>query len=155
VNLDGVSEVVVIGNVYNCGTSPYTDLYEIPYLLNGDRTRWSGEGFDWTVLPTPDGQSAPLSEDYSVIENNQPNPVAADLDGDGNLEILYASYDGRVHAYWLDKSEHGNWPYSVYNPAEGFYRFAPASGADLDADGRQGVCFLDAEEQRQDGPAAI
>jgi uncharacterized repeat protein (TIGR01451 family) len=142
VNQDGATEVVVIGNVYNCGTSPYTDLYEIPYVLNGDRTRWSGEGFDWTTLPAPDGQAAPLSEDYGVIESSLPNPAAADLDGDGNLEILYASYDGRVHAYWLDKSEHGSWPYSVYNPAEGFYRFASEPAvADLDADGLAEVIF--------------
>ncbi len=40
-----------------------------------------------------------------------PNPAAADLDGDGKLEILYSSYDGRVHVFWLDKTEHGNWPY--------------------------------------------
>jgi hypothetical protein len=30
---------VVIGNVYNCAGA-YTDLYEIPYIFNGDRTRW-------------------------------------------------------------------------------------------------------------------
>jgi hypothetical protein len=29
-----------------------------------------------------------------------------------------------VHAVWLDRTEHGNWPFSVYHPAEGFYRFA-------------------------------
>jgi len=38
------------------------------------------------------------------------------------MEIVYSSYDGRVHAFWLDKTEHGNWPYSVY--AGGAYRFA-------------------------------
>lgn len=142
VNGDGIQEAVVVGNIYNCGTNPYTDLYEMPYILNGDRTRWAGAGFDWTDIPIPDGQAAPLSEDYNQIENNQPNPVAADLDGDGKLEILYASYDGRVHAYWLDKSEHGDWPYSVYKPAEGFIRFASEPVvADLDADGKAEVIF--------------
>ena len=42
-------------------------------------------------------------------------------------EILYSSYDGRVHAYWLDKTEHGNWPYAVYKPAEGWMTFASPS----------------------------
>ena len=140
VNGDGVLEVVVVGNVYNCGTSPYTDLYEMPYILNADRTRWSGDGFDWVAIPTPDGNAAPLSEDWHVIENNQPNPVVADLDGDGFLEILYASYDGRVHAFWLDKTEHGNWPYSVYTG--GSYRFASEPVvADLDDDGYAEVIF--------------
>jgi uncharacterized repeat protein (TIGR01451 family) len=69
-----------------------------------------------------------------------PNPVAADLDGDGNLEILHSSYDGRVHAYWLDKTEHGNWPYSVH--AGHAIRFASEPVvADLDDDGHAEVIF--------------
>ncbi len=142
VNNDGVLEVVVVGNVYNCGTDPYTDLYHMPFIFKADRSRWSGSGFDWTSIPVPDGHAAPLSEKWEVIETAMPNPVAADLDGDGNLEILYASYDGRVHAYWLDKTEHGHWPYSVYHAAEGFYRFASEPAvADLDNDGKAEVIF--------------
>ncbi len=77
-----------------------------------------------------------------MIESNLPNPVVADLDGDGQKEILYASYDGRVHAYWLDKTEHGHWPFSVYNASEGFYRFASEPVvADLDNDGHAEVIF--------------
>jgi len=142
VNYDGTQEAIVVGNVYNCGTNPYTSLYEMPYILNADRTRWGAGAFDWVAIPTPNVDAAPLSEDYNLIENNQPNPVAADLDGDGNLEILYPSYDGRLHAYWLDKSEHGEWPYSVYDPAEGFYRFASEPVvADLDGNGKAEVIF--------------
>ena len=139
---DGTREIVIVGNVYNCGTDPYSDLYEMPFVLNGDRTRWHAGAYDWTVIPTPDAKAAPLSEDYNLIENNVPNPVTADLDGDGIKEILYPSYDGRLHAYWLDKTEHGEWPFAVYNSAEGFYRFAgePAV-ADLDHDGKAEVIF--------------
>jgi hypothetical protein len=47
-----------------------------------------------------------------------------------------------VHAFWLDKTEHGSWPYSVYKPAEGFYRFASEPlVADLDNDGYAEVIF--------------
>jgi len=74
VNSNGINEVVVIGDVHDCHTSPYTDL--------------------------------------------------------------------RMHAIWLDKSEHGSWPYSVYNSAEGFYRFASEPVvADLDDDGHPEVIF--------------
>ncbi len=140
VNNDGVKEVVVIGNVHDCHTSPYTDLYNTPYIFNADRSRFNSEGFDWTTVPT--GTGAPLSEDWNVIESAQPNPVTVDLDGDGNAEILYASYDGRMHCFWLDKSEKGSWPYSVYNKAEGFYRFASEPVvADLDNDGHAEVIF--------------
>ena len=142
VNGDGTREVVVVGNVYNCGADPYTDLYYMPFILNADRSRWRGNGFDWTSIPAPDGAAAPLSEDYNIIESVAPNPVVADLDNDGYQEILFASYDGRVHAYWLDKTEHGHWPYAVYHAAEGFYRFASEPVvADLDNNGYAEVLF--------------
>ena len=140
VNGDGTNEVVVIGDVHDCNTSPYTDLYNTPYILNLDRSRFNIAGFDWTTPPLNTG--APLIQDYNVIESVQPNPVTVDLDGDGNLEILYPSYDGRMHAFWLDKTEHGSWPYAIYNPAEGFYRFASEPVvADLDANGHPEVIF--------------
>ena len=47
-----------------------------------------------------------------------------------------------MHAFWLDKTEHGSWPYSVYNAAEGFYRFASEPVvADLDNNGSPEVLF--------------
>jgi hypothetical protein len=137
---DGTRELVVVGNVYNCGTDPYTDLYLMPFVFRIDRTRWAGSGYDWTSIPSPGPGSGPLSEDYSVIENNAPNAVLADLDGDGKKEILYASYDGKVHAYWLDKTEHGSWPYTV--PGGGIRFASEPIVADLDADGQAEVIFV-------------
>jgi uncharacterized repeat protein (TIGR01451 family) len=140
VNGDGLAEVVVTGNVYDCAVGHPPGKYNGVYVFNADRSRFNADGYDWRSVPVDTG--APLSEDYNVIENNQPNPVVADLDGDGTLEILYASYDGRVHAFWLDKTEHGNWPYWVYNSSEGFYRFASEPVvADLDDDGHAEVIF--------------
>ena len=136
---DGVREVVIVGNVYNCGTSPYTSLYQMPFVFRLDRTRASGAGWDWTVLPTPGAGSGPLSEDYSVIETVLPNPVLADLDGDGQKEILFPSYDGKVHAYWLDRTEHGSWPYDV--PGTGIRFASEPAVADLDGDGYAEVLF--------------
>jgi len=138
-NADGVVEVVAVGNVYDC-IPGYPSQYNGPYLFNADRSRFNLGGYDWQSAPVDTG--GPLSEDYNLIENNQPNPAVADLDGDGECEILYASYDGRVHAFWLDKTEHGAWPYSVYQPGEGFYRFASEpTVADLDGDGHAEVIF--------------
>ena len=139
-NGDGQREVVVTGNVHDCSKNPYLDRYIGPFIFNKDRTRFNSGGFDWSSTPIDTG--AFLSEDYHLIESAQPNPVVADLDGDGKLEILYASYDGRMHAFWLDKTEHGAWPFSVYQPAEGFYRFASEPVvADLDNNGRAEVIF--------------
>ena len=142
VNGDGTLEIIIVGNQYDCRANPYKSLYHLPYILNADRTRWADDGYDWTVLPLPDGQTGPLSENYNVIQTAQPNPVAADLDGDGFLEILYASYDGRIHAYWLDKTEHGSWPYAVTQAGEGIFRFASEPiVVDLDNNGLAEVIF--------------
>ncbi|MBI5879456.1 MAG: VCBS repeat-containing protein [Chloroflexi bacterium] len=139
---DGTTEILIVGNQHDCRTSPYTDLYQTPYILKADRTRWSNGTYDWTTLPAPDGSAAPLSENYNVIENSVPNPVAADLDGDGRKEFLYSSYDGRMHAYWLDRTEHGSWPYAVTRPSDGFIRFASEPiVADLDNNGHAEVIF--------------
>ena len=139
---NGVLELVLVGNVYNCATNPYTSLYEMPFIFNQDRTRWSNASYNWTDIPVPDGAAAPRSDNYNVIESSHPVPVVADLDGDGIQEILYPSYDGRMHAYWLDKTEHGNWPYSVTKSTESFLRFAsPPVIADLDNDGHAEVIF--------------
>lgn len=141
---NGVLEAIIVGNVYDCSKSPYESLYEMPFILNKDRTRWQNGSYNWTVLPTPtnDAEANPLIENYNVIESNHPNPAAADLDNDGVKEILYPSYDGRMHVYWMDKSEHGNWPYWVHQSGEGFFRFASEPViADLDNNGYAEVIF--------------
>ncbi len=138
VNGDGLNEVVVVGNVHNCNTNPYTDVYLTPYIFNADRSRFHTGSYDWTTPPLNTG--TPLSEDFQTIETAEANPVTVDLDGDGKLEILYASYDGRLHAFWLDKTEHGSWPFQVKKPAESFIRFASEPAvADLDGDGHAEV----------------
>ena len=137
---DGSREIIVVGDVYNCaaGDGP-GDLYYTPWILNLDRTRWSGAGYNWTVVPVPGPGSGPLSQDYNVIENSVTNAVIADLDSDGLKEILYPSYDGKVHAVWLDKTEHGNWPYQV--PGSGIRFASEPIVADLDNNGQAEVIF--------------
>jgi hypothetical protein len=139
---DGNLEVVVVGNVHDCSKDPYQDLYQIPFVFNPDRSRWQAGGYDWTVVPKPDSHAAPRSEDYNFIETALPNPVLADLDGDGKKEILYSSYDGRIHAYWLDKTEHGAWPFAVTMPGDTALQFASEPAvADLNNDGQAEVIF--------------
>jgi hypothetical protein len=141
VNGDGILEVAVVGNVYDCTVgNPDGDLHHLPWLFNADRSRFNASGFDWTAIPTAGAGTAPLAEgNYSLIEDAQPNAVLADLDGDGKKEILYASYDGKVHAYWLDKTEHGAWPFAV--PGSGIHFASPPVAADLYHDGQIEVIF--------------
>jgi hypothetical protein len=139
-NGDSQPEIVVTGNMYDCHAGYPPSKYMAVFVFNPDRTRFNQGGHDWSSIPQDTG--APLSESYDTIESAMPNPAVADLDGDGNKEILYASYDGRLHAFWLDKTEHGSWPYAVTKPADGFISFASEPlVADLNADGKAEVIF--------------
>jgi hypothetical protein len=143
---DGTLEVMVPGDAYDCSIGDGPGDYAIlPWIFKRDRTRWSGSGFDWTVVPSPEPGSGPLSEDYNVIENSVSNAVLADLDGDGRKEILYAAYDGRVHAWWLDKTQHGNWPFKV--PGAGMHFATEPVVADLNGDGAAEVIFASWDEK--------
>ncbi|KPK04025.1 MAG: hypothetical protein AMJ56_18175, partial [Anaerolineae bacterium SG8_19] len=62
-------------------------------------------------------------------------------DGNGLMEILFASYDGRLHAYWLDKTEHHQWPYNVNGTGPGIRFASEPVVADLDNDGLAEVIF--------------
>ena len=47
-----------------------------------------------------------------------------------------------MHAFWLDGTEHGSWPYQVWTPAVGHLRYASEPvAADLDGDGDAEVLF--------------
>lgn len=140
VDNDGTPEVVVTGNVYDCSDADYASKYTGLFIFNADRTRFKRGAYDWTLPPA--GSGAPLVEDYSVIESCMPDPVVADIDGDNAKELLFSSYDGKVHAFHLDRTEHDNWPFSVYNSVDGYFQFAsPPVVADLDNDGKAEVLF--------------
>jgi uncharacterized repeat protein (TIGR01451 family) len=146
---DGTAEVVSSGEIYDCSGPRRPSLYQGIYIFNADRSRFNKGGYDWRTPPVDTG--APLSEDFNVIRPIRPSPVVVDLDGDGKREILYPTFDGRLHAFWLDKTEHGRWPYSVYQRSEGVYRFASEPAvADLDGDGHPEVIFASWPEARDD-----
>ena len=113
----------------------------MPFIFNNDRSRWSEDGFSWVSIPMPDGAAAPLQEDHQIIESVMANPVVADLDSGGKSEIIYASYDGRLHVYWLDKTEHHNWPYDVAAAGPGVRFASEPIVVDLDNDSQAEVIF--------------
>ena len=148
VNGDGVVEVVATGNVYDCHAGYPPSQYTGIYIFNADRSRFNEDGFNWESVPVDTG--APLYEDYSIIESVMDNPVVADLDGNGEMEILFASYDGRLHAFWLDKTEHHNWPFNVSATGPG-PRFATEPAVvDIDGDGLAEVILASWPRKGQD-----
>ncbi|MBU4401079.1 MAG: VCBS repeat-containing protein, partial [Planctomycetes bacterium] len=145
VNADGSSEIIIVGGVYTCpGEHPtdddYEPLYNTPFIYNLDRTRFNYGTYNWeSDLPKT---GAPLTNSWTVAPLKRANPVVVDIDGDGKKEILSSSFDGKLHCYWLDKTEHGSWPFPIYDPAEGTIRFSSEpTVADLDGDGSLEVIF--------------
>ncbi|MBK6726821.1 MAG: VCBS repeat-containing protein [Xanthomonadales bacterium] len=149
---NGSLELVVPGDVYNCAIGdPDGDLYYLPWILRRDRTRWAAGAFDWSAIPAPGASGGPtIQGDYATIEDAVVNAVLADLDGDGQREILFASYDGLLHAWWLDKTEKHAWPYTV--PGSGYRFAAEPAVVDLDDDGNAEVIF---STWPQKGAAAV
>ncbi len=136
---NGTLEIVATGRTYNC-TGGETTRYTGVYVFDADRGRFVTADYDWRTVPVDLG--LPLSMDYNVIESASYNPVVADLDGDGEKEILFSDFSGRVHAFWLDRTEHGSWPYRVHVPAVGHFRYASEPVvADLDGNGTAEVLF--------------
>ena len=69
-----------------------------------------------------------------------PDPVCADVDGDGSLEILYPDYSGKLNCYWLDHTQHDNWPINVFDGSTMEYAAAPVV-EDVNNDGKAEIVF--------------
>ncbi len=138
---DGLLDLVVPSDVhYICAYTPAGGQLPV-HEMCGDKG-WGKVGVweDLSVELRGWGEcSGVRSERYRT---NFAGGAAVVADVDGLREILFSSYDGRLHAVWLDKTEHHNWPFSVYRPAEGVWRFASEPVvADLDNDGFAEVLF--------------
>ncbi len=149
---DGKQEIVCTGmfvlmgvvenNMANNAGVSFDDSaqYFSTFILNTDRTRYqnAAKGYDWSVIPRDLGEIVAL--DNPVIDHPSLRPTAADLDGDGEKEILFGSYDGKVHCFRLDGTEHGLWPFAL---EESVMRFASQPvAADVNGDGKQEVIFV-------------
>ncbi|HIV62157.1 MAG TPA: S-layer homology domain-containing protein [Candidatus Butyricicoccus avistercoris] len=105
---DGKNEIVATGIIMD--TNDVSNAFWLKSqcmsvaIFNGDRTRYQNvaKGFDWTSIPSGLGGKIKDSQ-TSVSAMVLAEPVAADLDGDGNKEILFNSYDGKLYCFTLDK----------------------------------------------------
>ena len=155
---DGVSEIVVTAlmvdrttydSIGNDHTTIDDSRYMTVYILNQDRTRYVNKelGFDWSVAPndlTHPGRIGGPLKSYeegmsSMAGDVYSEPVAADLDGDGYQEILFNSYDGKLHCFTLDQK---GWSFTLPKTTDKVYEYAtPPVCKDLDGDGTMEVIF--------------
>ncbi len=143
---NGTNEVAVVGDIHdradeaaaNAGAD-LPHLYNELFLFNGDRSRFNSA---WATEPAvKEPPLCPLTNsDWETMDRCMPDPVCADVDGDGKLEILYPDYAGKLNCYWLDHTQHGSWPINVYDGSTMEYAGAPVV-YDLDGDGTPEVIF--------------
>lgn len=142
---DGKKEVIVPTIMCNRKYAPVypPSEYMTIAVLNADRTRWKNEdlGYNWEVLPMDLG--LPLVQNPASVPSNVAQvPTICDLDGDGRKEILFNSYNGKVHCLSLDKTEPYAWPFSLTKRTSPMFEYAsPVVCVDLDYDGRKEVIF--------------
>ena len=123
-------------------TYPPTEYMTVA-VLNSDRTRYKNKmlGYDWEVLPMDLGQPLVLNSS-SICSNVYQSPTICDIDADGRYEILFNSYNGKVHCFSLDKTEPYAWPYSLTKRTSPKYEYAsPVTCCDLDFDGKCEIIF--------------
>lgn len=124
-NGDGTMEIVIAGKVRD-PLSGHRVTNSAVVVLKPDGTRFPG----WTVAKL---EEAPLTEDYPPSMS----PALADINGDGKLEIVVATFDGKIRAYKQDGTK--LWS---FNYANGKKLFAsdPVIG-DVTGDGQLDIIF--------------
>jgi len=136
---DGTMEYIVAGNVNGPG-SEFTIRNSGVLVLEPDGTRRPG----WETAALGNGV---LFDEFLP----QQAPAIADLDQDGQLEIVVATYDGWIRAYKPDQSL--LW---ALNYAQGAVLFAsePVIG-DIDGDQALEIVFGTYDPASGDGPAGL
>ena len=116
--------------------------YFTAFILNLNHSRYANEakGYDWTAWPKDVGTILTF-DNFSVISNPDTAPVVADLDGDGSKEILFSSYDGTLHCFNLDGTEHGSWPFNANAGGGALTMTSKPAAADINGDGLLEVVF--------------
>lgn len=144
VDNDGNNEIIVSGIMANrkYKVFPPTEYMTI-FILNGDRSRYYNEelGFDWRKIPTDLGE--PLVQNEETVSSMvEADPVVIDLDNDGYSEILFPSYNGKLHCFSLDGTEHGAWPFSLTKRSSPLYEYASSPAVkDMNSDGFNEIIF--------------
>ena len=101
---------------------------------------WRGNGTRYPGWPQP----AVVNSTYGHTSS----PVIADLDGNGQLDILFAANDGRVHAWNRQGQRLAGWTMVRFAPGYGEdYTQATPTVADVDGDGQLEV-LLGAEDRK-------
>ncbi len=151
---DGKKEIVVTTIMCNRKYAPVypPTEYMTVAILNSDRTRFESlDGkYNWEVLPMDLGKPL-VQNDNNVSSGVYQNPTICDIDNDGSSEILFNSYNGKVHCFSLDKTEPYAWPFSLTKRSSPKFEYAsPVVCVDIDGDGKKEIIFTSFYDSTQD-----
>lgn len=159
IDADGKKEIIsslIMCNRKYAPVYPPTEYMSI-CILNADRTRFKNEFLDtdWTTIPTDLGK--PLVQNtVSIASGVCQTPVVSDIDGDGKNEILFNSYNGKLHCFSLNKTEPYAWPYSLTRRTSPLFEYAsPPVCVDIDFDGKQEIIFASSYDETQPLPSVM
>lgn len=151
VNGDGKLEVVLTALMTDRTSHTQTNhvkasdtRYMTVGIFNADRSRFqdAARGYNWEKLPIDLVPRLRQVDPVSMATGLKSEPVCVDLDGDGQQEILFSSYNGLLHCYKLDGKQFGNWPFRMPQTSASVYEYASTpTYADLNGDGKQEVIF--------------
>jgi len=140
---DGDNEIAVMGLTHDRAVGFEPTVSQGLLIYHGDHTRYSS---NWMTMPEA-GKVLDPTLDLDRIERCMGDPVACDLDGDGKKEVLMPSYAGNLSCFWLDGTQHDNWPLNVYDGSVLEYASTPAI-YDLNGDGSPEVIFTTFTEKK-------
>lgn len=156
VDNNGVKEIIVTTIMCNRKYAPVypPTEYMTVAILNADRTRYKNniKNHNWEILPTDLGE--PLYQNSKTIASGVFHaPTVCDLDGDGEVEILFNSYNGKVHCFALNRVEPYAWPYSLTRRTSPRFEYSsPVVCVDIDYDGKKEVIFTSFYDEYQSYP---
>lgn len=159
-NNDGKEEIVVTALMTDRTSHSQSNLVSVSdtrymtiAILNADRTRFvdADRGYNWEKIPVDLGAPLRKNDPISVATGLKSEPVCVDLDGDGQQEILFSTYNGQLQCFNLKGKRFGNWPFRLPQSNETVYEYATTpTTADLNGDGKQEVIFASWTQNEKD-----
>ena len=148
-NLTVLTETITLPDIYPFGQTDNTNseltleftadaplgIYELELNING---MMNGNSFEQSLSIEINLSIQQQGFPYASDSRIKSSPAVVDIDGDGDLEIVFGSYDGYLHVLNHDGSPvGGNWPFDT-----GDQIWASPAVADLDGDGAMEIIIV-------------